>query len=364
MSPWASGDSLTPSTLNAKMASATSALGFSTNTIKAESGGATLVSLTTLIVNPILMSGATNGVLLQAAGLSGVVGNSLTMQNLDADGKISVIVAPGSNLTALSGRNAQILIYGITGNNYERFSMTYNNGGWKIESTALGSGVARAIAFDFGGPDVLGLFSNGNVAVGSGGTNDANLSVGTTGSNALLVVGDTSNNSHNQTAVFCAPTPRLYFQPSPAGGVRPWRLSANDDFNLLSIGAASSSNTDATAATYASVVQVNPVDSSLSAGLLTAGGAGTALMPNLRMGSEVSLGFYRSAASIAALSYGFLQAPAFISSSTTNQSASSAKITNQGQIVFSILSLTTNGAAMYYRSGNSVFGWASNLVVG
>lgn len=91
---------------------------------------------------------------------------------------------------------------------------------------------------------------------------------------------------------------------------------------------------------------------------------GSALNPAYGFNSEQSLGFYRSANSIKALSYGFLSAPQFISSQTTNQSASSAKVTNQGQIVFSILSLTTNGAAMYYRSGNSVFGWPSSNVVG
>lgn len=92
--------------------------------------------------------------------------------------------------------------------------------------------------------------------------------------------------------------------------------------------------------------------------------------------SEISLGFQRSAASQVLMSYGTLNVAGLtassvlastgilISSSTTAQSASSAKIPNQGQIVFSILSLTTNGAAMYFRSGNSVYGWASGLAVG
>lgn len=92
--------------------------------------------------------------------------------------------------------------------------------------------------------------------------------------------------------------------------------------------------------------------------------SGAAIGPTVAFTSEVSLGFYRSAASVAALSYGFLSAPGLISSVTTAQSASSAKVTQQGQIIFSILSLTTNGAAMYYRSGNSVYGWPSSLAVG
>lgn len=90
---------------------------------------------------------------------------------------------------------------------------------------------------------------------------------------------------------------------------------------------------------------------------------GSAIAPSVRYASELSLGFYRSAASIQKQSYGWL-ASDFISSSTTAQSASSAKIPNQGQIVFSVLSLTTNGAAIYFRSGNSVYGWPSSLAVG
>jgi hypothetical protein len=103
---------------------------------------------------------------------------------------------------------------------------------------------------------------------------------------------------------------------------------------------------------------------------------GSATAPTQTFGSERSLGFYRSAASQIGMSYGTLNLVGatatgilaatgiLISSATTAQSASSTKIPNQGQIVFSILSLTTNGAAMYYRSGNSVFGWPSSLVVG
>lgn len=51
------------------------------------------------------------------------------------------------------------------------------------------------------------------------------------------------------------------------------------------------------------------------------------------------------------------------SSATTNQSASTVKVAN-GQIVFSILSLTTNGAAMFFRSGNSTYVFESSGVIG
>lgn len=322
MSPWASGDSLTPSTLNAKGASATSSGGFSTNTLRAESGATIHVSGATFQANPMFVSSNTRGVVVDDFELSGVVGQGLQFYPRDPNDKISFLVAAGSNLTSMSGRNAQILIYGITGDNYERFSITYNNGGWKIESTALGAGVARAMAFDFGGADVLGLYGTGNVAVGSGGTNDAYLSVGTTGTNALLVVGTLSNNSHNNNTVLCANTPRLYFQPDPTGGVRPWRFSVNDDFNLLTIAAGTSANTDATAATYGAVVQLDPTTSTLSAPVLTT--------------------------------------RTFISSSTTAQSGATARIPNQGQLYFSVLSLTSNGAELGFRSGNTVYRFFSD----
>lgn len=52
----------------------------------------------------------------------------------------------------------------------------------------------------------------------------------------------------------------------------------------------------------------------------------------------------------------------FISSSTTNQSLATAKIPNQGQLAFSILSLTSNGAEFGVRSGNTVYRWFSDAV--
>ena len=141
-------------------------------------------------------------------------------------------------------------------------------------------------------------------------------------------------------------------------------------------------------ASRATVATVDLVTSTLSVGglatfsatTIAAGadgvGSGAAIGPTNFFTSEASLGFYRSATSQVALSYGTFNAAGIqassilaatgllISSATTAQSASSAKIPNQGQIVFSILSLTTNGAAMFFRSGNSVYGWPSSLAVG
>ena len=93
---------------------------------------------------------------------------------------------------------------------------------------------------------------------------------------------------------------------------------------------------------------------------------GTASAPSQAYTSEKSLGWYRSGASVEALSYGTLDlrggALAF-SSGTTAQSAATAKV-GQAQMIFSILSLTTNGAAIYFRSGNSTYVWPSSGVIG
>ncbi len=53
----------------------------------------------------------------------------------------------------------------------------------------------------------------------------------------------------------------------------------------------------------------------------------------------------------------------YFSSGTTAQSASTAKV-GDGQFIISVLSLTTNGAALYYRSGNSTWVWPSSGAIG
>lgn len=63
MTQWASGDSLSPSNLNSKGASATSSVGFSTNTLAAESGGTIAVSssasMRDLLVGHVVNAGGT-----------------------------------------------------------------------------------------------------------------------------------------------------------------------------------------------------------------------------------------------------------------------------------------------------------------
>lgn len=95
-------------------------------------------------------------------------------------------------------------------------------------------------------------------------------------------------------------------------------------------------------------------------------GDGTALAPSQSYASEKSLGFYRSGASTEAVSYGtfdLTSARLAFSSGTTAQSASTVKV-GQGQMIFSILSLTTNGAAIYFRSGNSTYVWPASGTIG
>lgn len=102
--------------------------------------------------------------------------------------------------------------------------------------------------------------------------------------------------------------------------------------------------------------------------------SGSAILPTYAFNSEASLGFYRSAASMIASSYGTVAllgvaasqvlaaTNILISSATTSASGATAKMPNQGQISFSILSNTTNGAELCYRSGNTVYRWPSSLV--
>jgi hypothetical protein len=53
----------------------------------------------------------------------------------------------------------------------------------------------------------------------------------------------------------------------------------------------------------------------------------------------------------------------FFSSSTTAQSASTVKVAD-AQLIISVLSLTTNGAAIYFRSGNSTYVWPASGTIG
>lgn len=88
---------------------------------------------------------------------------------------------------------------------------------------------------------------------------------------------------------------------------------------------------------------------------------GTATRPGVAFLSDASLGMLKSAASIVKQSYGWFSAD-FISSSTTAQSGATAKLPNQGQLYFSVLSLTSNGGEFGFRSGNTVYRFASIAV--
>lgn len=93
---------------------------------------------------------------------------------------------------------------------------------------------------------------------------------------------------------------------------------------------------------------------------------GSSTTPTLALSSESSLGLYRSAASVLAQSYGTFSAPGvssaiFASSATTAQSGATAKL-GQGQLYFSVLSLTSNGGEFGFRSGNTVYRFFSDAV--
>lgn len=98
---------------------------------------------------------------------------------------------------------------------------------------------------------------------------------------------------------------------------------------------------------------------------------GTSTSPAIAFSNDTTLGFWRTGSGTIASSYGTLDVSSgglalnrvAFSSGTTAQSASTAKV-GQGQVLFSVLSLTTNGAALYFRSGNSTYVWPSSGVIG
>lgn len=59
---------------------------------------------------------------------------------------------------------------------------------------------------------------------------------------------------------------------------------------------------------------------------------------------------------------GWLYGGVFISSATTAQSGATSKVSQQGQLYFSVLSLDTNGGEFGFRSGNTVYRFVSDLV--
>lgn len=96
-------------------------------------------------------------------------------------------------------------------------------------------------------------------------------------------------------------------------------------------------------------------------------GSGAALGPTLAPSSEVSLGLYRSGASVLALSYGTFDTSAgglafktLAGKSAWTAGSSGTTLTiADGQFQFSILSNTTNGGTIRYRSGNTIYTFAS-----
>lgn len=97
--------------------------------------------------------------------------------------------------------------------------------------------------------------------------------------------------------------------------------------------------------------------------------SGSAILPTLAFNSEVSLGFYRSAASQIAQSYGTFNVTGIAatryqltgSSATTAASGATAKLAD-GLLFFSVQSLTSNGGEFGFRSGNTVYRFASIAV--
>lgn len=95
---------------------------------------------------------------------------------------------------------------------------------------------------------------------------------------------------------------------------------------------------------------------------VSAGGAATfsaAVVANSTISAvgQTSVGLFQANSKVT------LAGAIVLSSHTTNQSAATAKVLD-GQMIFSVLSLTTNGAALYYRSGNSTYVWPASGTIG
>lgn len=102
------------------------------------------------------------------------------------------------------------------------------------------------------------------------------------------------------------------------------------------------------------------LDSTLSVGGAITGSAAATLNSTLSVGGAVTM---QGAAQVrsAFTALGWAYAGLFFSSTTTAQSLVTSKMSQNGQIMFSILSLTSNGCEMGYRSGNTVYKWSSDL---
>ena len=99
------------------------------------------------------------------------------------------------------------------------------------------------------------------------------------------------------------------------------------------------------------------VNSTISAVGATSLGVGT-LNSTLSAGGAVT---FQSTAQVrsALTGIGWVYGGVFISSATTAQSGATSKISQQGQLYFSVLSLTSNGGEFGFRSGNTVYRFAS-----
>ena len=106
------------------------------------------------------------------------------------------------------------------------------------------------------------------------------------------------------------------------------------------------------------------VSASTVSGAVVTTQSGTAVAPSNAFLSEVSLGLYRSAASQIAMSYGTLTATGFVftklaGSAFTVASSATTRTFADGSFEFSILSLTSNGAQLAFRSGATIWKFAS-----
>jgi len=92
--------------------------------------------------------------------------------------------------------------------------------------------------------------------------------------------------------------------------------------------------------------------------------SGSAILPEFAFSSEASLGFYRSGTSAIAQSYGTLTVSGLAftklaGSAFTAASSATTRTFADASFEFSVLSLTSNGAQIAFRSGQTIWKFAS-----
>lgn len=117
--------------------------------IETFTGAKTFNALSTLVAGAQVGSNANSLQLIDSVGAAGTSGRMVTViPAASAGAGGSAIAVVPADACPSGGITTQILLYNVSGNNYERFGFTCFNGGYYIDSSKLGSGTLRPIVFN------------------------------------------------------------------------------------------------------------------------------------------------------------------------------------------------------------------------